>query len=212
MRYTCALKEMETKFNVLDTEFELQYKRNPISSISTRLKRADSIVNKLIRLGYAPTLENLEKYINYVSGIRVVCSYIDDIYRIADSLLAQDDIKLIARKDYIKNPKPNGYRSLHLIVTVPVFFAEKKREMKVEVQIRTIAMDFWASLEHQLKYKKELPEHEYVVDELRECAEIICNTDQRMLDIRRHLETIEDEPSEEDILLERLARLDVNIK
>ena len=150
MMYTCAMKEVRTKFEVLDTEFRVRYQRNPISSISTRLKHTNSIMTKLDRYGYRFSLENIEKYIQDAAGIRVICSYIDDIYGIADALLEQDDITLITRKDYIVQPKPNGYRSLHLIVEVPVFFAKFKKSMKVEVQIRTVAMDFWASLEHQL--------------------------------------------------------------
>ena len=146
MGYACAIKEINTKFEVLDTEFEVRYKRNPISSIETRLKSQTSILEKMARLGIAPSRENIENNLNDIAGIRVICSYIDDIYFLADALTKQDDIKLIKRKDYISNPKPNGYRSLHLIVSVPIFFAESSKEVKAEVQIRTIAMDFWASL------------------------------------------------------------------
>lgn len=211
MMYACALKEMQTKFEVLDTEFKLKYKRNPINSISTRLKRSESIIEKLTKNHFPVTLESVEKNIHDVAGIRVVCAYIDDIYQIAAALLKQDDVTLIDRKDYIQKPKPNGYRSLHLIVSVPVFFEEKKKNMKVEVQIRTIAMDFWASLEHQLKYKKDVADEQEVIAELKACADVISETDEKMQNLRKRLEAAEDIPTEEDILLDRLRRLDVPI-
>lgn len=211
MMYTCALKEVRTKFEVLDTEFATRFKRNPIKTITTRLKSTDSIIEKLIRYGFPMTLGSIEENLNDVAGIRVVCSYIDDIYRIADSLLKQDDITLLRRKDYIANPKPNGYRSLHLIVKVPVFFADKSKEMKVEVQIRTIAMDFWASLEHQISYKHETPPQKRIAlgEELKTCADVITQTDQKMLELRKQIEEAEDIPSEEEVLLEKLRRLNV---
>ena len=201
MMYTCAMKEIQTKFEV----------RNPINSMSTRLKRTVSIVEKLSRKGQAFTPENVERYLGDVAGVRVICSYVDDIYKIADSFVQQDDITLIERKDYIANPKPNGYRSLHLIVKVPVFFADQKREMKVEVQLRTIAMDFWASLEHQLKYKKEIPRQDEIVTELKSCADAITAVENHMLSIRKEIEECSDEPTEEDILLEKLSRFDIRI-
>lgn len=211
MMYACAMKEIQTKFEVLNTEFNVRYQRNPISSISTRLKRTASIVEKLSRQGYGYSTESIEKNIHDVAGVRVICSYIDDIYRIADSLLEQDDITLITRKDYIANPKSNGYRSLHLVVMVPVFFADRKKDMAVEVQIRTIAMDFWASLEHQLKYKQEIPNQQHIVAQLKACADAITATDEKMLELRRQMEAMADTPTEEDILLERISRLDINI-
>ena len=207
MMYTCALKEIRTKFEVLDTEFEHRYKRNPIKTISTRLKRTESIIEKLVRYKFPVTLESIEENLNDVAGIRVVCSYIDDIYRIADSLLVQDDITLIKKKDYIGNPKPNGYRSLHLIVKIPVFFADKRKEMKVEVQIRTIAMDFWASLEHQLSYKHDNAHADTLGAQLKACADVITQTDQKMLELRKQIEASEDIPTEEEMLFERLARV-----
>ena len=154
-----------------------------------------------------PTVESIEQNLNDMAGIRVVCSYIDDIYKLAESFLAQDDITLLERKDYIENPKPNGYRSLHLIVSVPVFFSEEKRDMKVEVQIRTIAMDFWASLEHQMKYKKAIPDQDKIIAELKRCADVISNTDQDMLTLRKHIEAVQDEPTEEEILFEKLRQI-----
>ena len=156
-------------------------------------------------------MESIEKNVHDVAGIRVICNYIDDIYKIADALLKQDDITLIDRKDYIKNPKSNGYRSLHIIVSIPVFFEERKKNMKVEVQIRTIAMDFWASLEHQLKYKKDIDNEQDVIAELKSCADVISKTDEKMLNLRKRLEAAEDIPTEEDILFDKLRRLDVPI-
>lgn len=211
MMYSCAIKEVKTKFDVLNTEFNVRYQRNPINSISTRLKHTNSIAEKLAKKKLPFTLQNVEDYINDVAGIRVVCSYVDDIYGIVESLLQQDDITLIEKKDYIANPKPNGYRSLHLIVSVPVFFAAYKKPMKVEVQIRTIAMDFWASLEHQLKYKQDVPNHQEIVRQLRECADVIAATDEKMLDIRRQIQSASDVPTKEDILLEKLSKVDMRI-
>ena len=211
MMYTCAMKEIRTKFDVLNTEFNVRYQRNPINSISTRLKRTSSIAEKLSRQDQEFSIESIEENLNDVAGVRVICSYIDDIYRIADALLKQDDVTLVGRKDYIANPKPNGYRSLHLIVKVPVFFAERKRDMKVEVQIRTIAMDLWASLEHQLKYKQDIPNHQEIIAQLKACAEVINTTDKRMLDIWHQIELAADIPTEDELLLEKLTRLDVTI-
>lgn len=211
MMYTCALKEVRTKFEVLDTEFSVRYQRNPISSVSTRLKHTNSIMAKLDRYGYGFSVDNIEKYIHDAAGIRIICSYIDDIYGIADALLNQDDITLVTRKDYIINPKPNGYRSLHLIVEVPVYFANFKKNMKVEVQIRTIAMDFWASLEHQLKYKQNVRNQQEIVAQLTECSNVIAQTDEKMLDIRRQIEESADIPTEDDILLDKVSKLDVRI-
>ena len=212
MLYSCALKEIQTKFEVLDTEFKLEYNRNPISSISTRLKRTESVMDKLERKGLPFDLESIEAHIHDMAGIRVICSYIDDIYLIADALLRQDDITLIEKKDYIEHPKENGYRSLHLIVEVPVFLTNHKKPMKVEVQIRTIAMDFWASLEHQMKYKQDIPDSEAVIAELRDCADVIRETDERMLAIRRRIEAAADTPTEEEVLFDKLARLDMPLR
>ena len=155
MIYACAMKEIKTKFDILNTEFNLQYHRNPINSIQTRLKSTASIVEKLAKLHQSVDIEHIDEHIHDIAGVRVICSYIDDVYLVAEALLKQDDIRLIAKKDYIKNPKPNGYRSLHLILEIPVFLYNEKKFMCVEVQFRTIAMDFWASLEHQLHYKTD---------------------------------------------------------
>ena len=161
--------------------------------------------------GAAFSPESIERNLHDVAGIRVVCSYIDDIYILADALLRQDDITLIKRKDYIENPKPNGYRSLHLIVSVPVFFSDQKKSMEVEVQIRTIAMDFWASLEHQLRYKQSYPDKQGIAAELQRCADTINETDLTMQRLRDEIEAIEDAPTEEDVLLEKLSRIDIAI-
>ncbi len=212
MVYTCALKEIRTKFEVLNTEFQSQYKRNPINSISTRLKSTDSILHKLEKYKVPVTLGSIEKNVLDLAGIRIVCSYADDIYKIADAFLKQDDIILIEKKDYIKNPKPNGYHSLHLIIKIPVFFMEKKKLVPVEVQIRTIAMDFWASLEHQIRYKCNVPEQEKINAELKACADVISEIDQKMLSLRMQIETAEDVPTKEDDLFDRLRRLDTPIE
>lgn len=209
MMYTCAMKEIRTKFDVLNTEFNIRYQRNPIQFINTRLKRTASIAEKLERNNLDFSVDSIEKNINDVAGVRVICSYIDDIYSVADMLVRQDDIKLIKRKDYISNPKPNGYRSLHLIVSVPVFFAEHKKEIKVEVQIRTIAMDFWASLEHQLKYKHDVANQENIVEQLKSCADVISDTDEKMLSIRKQIENTSDIPSDDDILIEKIKKIDI---
>ena len=186
--YTCAMMEVETKLNVLNEEFSLQYDRNPISSIKTRLKSFDSIIEKLQRKELPmDDFDMIEQNLNDIAGVRVICSFPEDVYMLAEALLKQDDIRLLERKDYIASPKANGYRSLHLIVEVPIFLAQEKRLMKVEVQLRTIAMDFWASLEHQLKYKKELENTEELTRELLECAEVSAALDAKMEEIRKRI-------------------------
>ena len=187
--YKCAIMEVETKFNVLNEEFSLEYDRNPIETIKTRLKSPDSIVKKLAKKDVPLTVESIEKNLNDIAGVRVICSFPEDIYVLADCLLQQDDIKLIEVKDYIKNPKPNGYRSLHLIVEIPIFLKDEKKNMRVEVQLRTIAMDFWASLEHKLSYKKDIPqdEEELLRRELLDCAQISADLDLRMEKIKNRI-------------------------
>ena len=186
--YTCAMMDVETKLNVLNEEFSLQYDRNPISSIKTRLKSFDSIIEKLQRKELPmDDFDVIEQSLNDIAGVRVICSFPEDVYMLAEALLKQDDIRLLERKDYIASPKANGYRSLHLIVEVPIFLAQEKRLMKVEVQLRTIAMDFWASLEHQLKYKKELENTEELTRELLECAEVSAALDAKMEEIRKRI-------------------------
>ena len=183
--YRCAMMEVETKFNVLNQEFSVQYDRNPIESIKSRIKEPPSILDKLIRNKLPLSIESMEENLSDVAGVRVICSFIEDIYMLAGCLLKQDDVKLIKYKDYIKNPKENGYRSLHLIVEVPIFLAHKKKLMKVEIQLRTIAMDFWASLEHKLKYKKNRPDTEALTKELKACADMSAQLDERMEEIRK---------------------------
>ena len=189
-RYRCAIMEVETKFKVLNEQFSLQHDRNPIESIKTRLKSPDSILEKLHRKNLPLTLASVENNLFDIAGIRVICSFVDDIYMLADCLTSQDDITLLAKKDYIRNPKENGYRSLHLIVEVPIFLQDEKRNMKVEVQLRTIAMEFWANLEHRLRYKKDLPEDVLAATEssLLECAEISSMLDEKMQGIRNVVE------------------------
>ena len=182
--YNCAMMEVATKFNVLNEELSLQYDRNPIESIRTRLKSVDSIAEKLTRKGISLPLnvEKIQEEIHDIAGVRVICSYPSDIYMLSEAFLRQDDIFLVERKDYIQNPKPNGYRSLHLIVEVPIFLHNRKKLMKVEVQFRTISMAWWASLEHKIRYKKDLGEanQAHIEQELKECAEISAALDKRM--------------------------------
>ena len=180
--------------------------------MSSRLKKTASISEKLARREISFTVENIEKHLHDVAGVRVICAYIDDIYMIADAFLSQDDVTLIERKDYIANPKANGYRSLHLIVSIPVFFAQQKRDMQVEVQIRTMAMDFWASLEHQLRYKNDLSCCEDLAMRLQNCAEVISQTDEQMLYIRRKIEEMDDQSSSEKALLEKLRKVDLRME
>ena len=187
--YECALMEVETKFKVLNAEFDLTREYSPIETIKSRMKTLDSLIAKAHLYNVKPSFEDIEDKIDDIAGIRVICSFPEDIYMVADCFIQQDDITLVDCKDYIKNPKPNGYRSLHLIVSVPIFLEHEKRDMKVEVQLRTIAMDFWASLEHKLKYKKELPEeiNDRLVEELLECATTSAELDMRMQNIRRQI-------------------------
>lgn len=182
----CAAWEVETKLKILDEDLGVKQMRNPINNVKSRIKEVSSILVKLDRKKLRYNKENIEENINDIAGIRVICSYTDDIYEVAKMLISQDDIYLIETKDYIANPKPNGYRSLHLIVGVPVFFSNEKKIVKVEVQIRTIAMEFWAELEHTLKYKKDYIEAD-VIDELKECADDIARSDERMLRLRNRI-------------------------
>ena len=187
--YRCAIMEVETKFRVLNEQYSLQYDRNPIEGIKSRVKSMDSMVRKVRKKNIPLTLESLEKNIWDMAGVRVICSFPDDIYTLAKCLLSQDDVTLIEEKDYIKHPKASGYRSLHLIVEVPIFLEKEKRNMKVEVQLRTIAMDFWASLEHKLQYKKSIPpeQAERLAKELENCARMSAELDMRMQNIRNEI-------------------------
>ena len=189
MMYNCAIREMRTKLEVLNDDFSVRYKRNPIEIIKTRVKSPISLFQKIQRRGLEVNENTLLNGIHDIAGVRVICSFIDDIYEVARLLTSQDDITLIETKDYIKEPKENGYRSLHLILQVPVFFADHKQQMTVEVQIRTLAMDFWASLEHELRYKKEIDGNDVAVieKELKACAEVIARTDEHMQSIRERI-------------------------
>ncbi len=190
MMYQCAIQEVTTKLDVLNNEMSVRKNRNPIESIKYRIKKPKSIAEKLARNGKPITVESVMENLNDVAGVRVICSFIDDIYTIAEMLTKQDDVTLLAVKDYIKQPKPNGYRSYHMIIGIPVFFSDKKQLMKVEVQIRTMAMDFWASLEHHVKYKKNVENSQEISDELKACADIIAETDKKMQSIGRKIKLI----------------------
>lgn len=179
--------EIETKLNVLKEEFTLCHDRNPINSVSSRLKSPASIIEKLKRKGVKPSFAAAENTLNDIAGVRVCCMFTDDVYMLADAILKQDDITLVEKRDYIANPKKNGYRSLHLIVSVPIFLSNEKRLVKVEIQFRTIAMDFWASVEHQLRYKKDYEYTEQMANELLLCAQTCADLDQRMEKLKRHL-------------------------
>ncbi|MBR3965893.1 MAG: GTP pyrophosphokinase family protein [Clostridia bacterium] len=191
--YRCAMMEVETKLNVLNEEFSLRHDRNPINDIKSRLKDPLSVKEKMERKGFPLTPESIEENLADVAGVRVVCSFPEDVYTLANALLGQDDVTLIEMKDYIKNPKKNGYRSLHLIIKVPIFLAREKRSMKVEIQLRTIAMDVWASLEHQLHYKKDFDFTEEMANELIYCAALSAELDERMDALRMLVSSSEKE-------------------
>lgn len=188
--YECALLEIETKFKVLNRQFSLEQEHNPIETIKTRLKSPESILEKLHRKNLSLEIRSIEENLNDVAGIRVVCPFVNDIYCLADCLLRQDDVILLEKKDYIQNPKENGYRSLHLIVETPIFLQDEKRLMKAEVQLRTIAMDFWASLEHRMRYKKNLSAElsGMLYAELKDCAEASARLDMRMGNVKDMIE------------------------
>ncbi|HHY25764.1 MAG TPA: GTP pyrophosphokinase family protein [Desulfitobacterium dehalogenans] len=192
--YRCAIMEVETKFKVLNEQFSLQYDRNPIEGIKSRIKSRKSLIKKIRNRGIPITLEAIEENITDIAGLRIICSFPEDIYMLEECLLEQDDVTLIERRNYIKEPKPSGYRSLHLIVEVPIFLHKEKRNVKVEVQLRTIAMDFWASLEHKLRYKKSIPENQSqeLARELAECAEISAMLDERMQIIRNKISSVQE--------------------
>lgn len=189
MNYQCAVMQVETKFNILNNRLSIQGEHNPIESIKSRVKSIDSIVRKLEKRQLPITIESVEENLKDIAGVRVVCSFVDDIYKIEENFLAQEDVTLIQRKDYIQNPKPSGYRSLHLIVKIPIYTETGKKDMFVEIQMRTIAMDFWSSLEHKLRYKKNLnPQSaEQLAKELEACAEESARLDEKMLRIRNQI-------------------------
>lgn len=191
--YTCAIMEVETKFRVLSEDLSFSFERNPIETIHTRLKSPESIMNKVMRRNIPLSVESIEENLHDIAGVRVVCTFQSDIYMLADSFLRQDDVTLIERKDYFQNPKPNGYRSLHLIVSVPIFLHNEKKSMKVEVQLRTLAMDLWASTEHKIRYKKD----NYISPEdsqaLLECATSCSEIDRKLENIHEHIKKSKEE-------------------
>ena len=184
--YEAGIKEIRTKLEILDAEFKVKHDHNPIHHIESRLKSPESILKKAINKDIPVTERSLEENIHDIAGIRVICNYVDDVYKVAQLLTNQDDIQLIEMKDYIQNPKENGYRSLHLIVEIPIFLSDEKKWVKVEVQFRTIAMDFWASLEHKIRYKKNLSKErlDEIDKELLECAKICKTLDEKMEEIK----------------------------
>lgn len=186
--YNSALKEIGTKLEILNDEFQHIHQYNPIEHIKTRIKKPESIVKKLKKHGYESTIENMVKYVNDIAGIRVICSFTSDIYRIAEMIINQNDIKVLSVKDYIINPKASGYKSYHLIVTVPIFLSDRIVDAKVEIQIRTVAMDFWASLEHKIHYKFEGNAPEHIKKELVECANMVSDLDARMLSLNEEVQ------------------------
>lgn len=204
MMYKCAIREVRTKAEVLNDEMSVRYHRNPISSIKSRVKKPESITQKLMKKGLPFTVEAIMTNLSDVAGVRIICEFIDDIYTIAAMLAMQDDLKLIQIKDYIKFPKENGYRSYHMIVEIPVFFSKGKTPMRVEIQIRTIAMDFWASLDHELKYKKNInpDDEEIIASELLACADRIAETDMIMQQIRMKLDAVEHDIEKEEIIID----------
>ena len=185
--YNSALKEVGTKLEILNDEFQHVHKYNPIEHIKTRIKTPESIVKKLRRYGYEISIENMVKYINDIAGVRLICSFTSDIYRLAEMIGNQSDLKVLSIKDYIKNPKESGYKSYHMLVSVPIFLSDSVVDTKVEIQIRTIAMDFWASLEHQLRYKSDVEVPPNLSDDLKHCADVIAETDEDMQRIAKDL-------------------------
>ncbi len=187
--YNSALKQISTKLEILNDEFQHVHRYNPIEHIKSRIKTSESIVKKLRRNGYESTIQNMIQHVNDIAGIRVICSFTSDIYQIAEMISNQSDIKVISIKDYIVNPKPSGYKSYHMLVTVPVYLSDRIVDTKVEIQIRTVAMDFWASLEHKIKYKFEGNAPEHIKNELIECSRMVSELDKRMLSLNEEIQT-----------------------
>lgn len=205
--YSAALKEVNTKLEILNAEFQMAHRYNPIEHLSARIKSPESIAKKLRHQGRAVTVENIVRYINDVAGIRIICSFTSDIYRIAELIRKQSDVKVLKIKDYIANPKANGYTSYHMIVTVPIFLSDMTIDTKVEIQIRTIAMDFWASLEHKMYYKFEGNAPENIRRELKECADLVGFLDRKMMAINEEIQKYSGDEEEEVLISESLRRL-----
>lgn len=195
--YNSALKEVGTKLEILNDEFQHVHQYNPIEHIKSRIKTPQSIVKKLKKNHYESTIANMVEHVNDIAGIRVICSFISDIYRIAEMLIKQNDIRVISVKDYIQNPKPSGYKSYHLLITIPIFLSDRIVDTKVEIQIRTVAMDFWASLEHKIHYKFEGNVPEHIKKELIECANMVSNLDTKMLSLNKEVQKLADQAAEE---------------
>lgn len=204
--YSAALRQIETKMEILNDEFQHVHRYNPIEHIKARMKTPESIVKKLKRNGYESTIDNMVKYINDIAGIRIICSFTSDIYQIADMISEQRDIKVIAVKDYITFPKASGYKSYHMIVTVPVYLSDRTVDTKVEIQIRTVAMDFWASLEHKIHYKFEGDAPEHIKSELVECAKMVADLDARMLSLNEEILAISREREEKEELAAKAGK------
>ena len=188
--YSSALKQISTKLEILNDEFQHVHRYNPIEHIKSRVKTPESIVKKLKKHGYESTIQNMVEYVNDIAGIRVICSFTSDIYQIAEMIRNQSDIKVISIKDYIVNPKKSGYKSYHMIVTIPVYLSDRTVDTKVEIQIRTVAMDFWASLEHKINYKFEGNAPDHIRNELVECARMVSELDERMLSLNEEIQMI----------------------
>lgn len=186
--YKAAMKEVNTKLEILNDEFQQVHQYNPIEHIKTRIKTAESIVKKLRRYGYETSMDNMVRYVNDIAGVRVICSFTSDIYRLAEMIGNQSDLKVLSIKDYIKHPKESGYKSYHMLVSVPVYLSDSVVDTKVEIQIRTIAMDFWASLEHKIYYKFEGNAPDYISRDLRECARVVEELDERMLQLNEAIQ------------------------
>ena len=196
--YSSALKEIGTKLEILNDEFQHVHQYNPIEHIKSRLKTPESIVNKLTRRGYEVSIANMVRYVNDIAGVRIICSFTSDIYRIADMMARQNDISVLSIKDYIKNPKDSGYKSFHMIVSVPIFLSYETLDAKVEIQIRTVAMDFWASLEHKINYKYDGTVPEHIKRELSECAEMVSDLDAKMMSLNEEIK--DSEKKDEDLV------------
>lgn len=190
LTYNSALKMISTRLEILNDEFHHVHRYNPIEHIKSRIKTSESIVKKLKKHGYESTIQNMVQYVNDIAGIRVICSFTSDIYQIAEMLSKQNDIKVISIKDYITNPKPSGYKSYHMLVTVPVYLSDRIVDTKVEIQIRTVAMDFWASLEHKINYKFEGNAPVYIKNELVECSKMVSELDRRMLSLNEEVQML----------------------
>lgn len=188
--YNSALKQISTKLEILNDEFQHVHRYNPIEHIKSRIKTPESIVKKLKKHGYESTIGNMVRYVNDIAGIRVICSFTSDIYQIAEMISNQSDINVISVKDYIVNPKPSGYKSYHMLVTVPVYLSDRIEQTKVEIQIRTVAMDFWASLEHKIHYKFEGNAPDRIREQLVECSRIVSDLDARMLNLNKEIQKL----------------------